>query len=89
MAAGSTSKVKVYIRVGKSMKGNTRGRTYVEASRTPSREALYNSKEALATVAFAVDLDIPDRLFTQAEEVIAELRITSSKQTIAAEVKAV
>ena len=79
---------KIYVRVGKSVRGSTRGRTYVSASTKASHEPLQNSQGFVPTVAFAVEVEVPDHLFRNAEKVIANLKVTSSKADICAEVAA-
>lgn len=75
-------KVKVYMRVAK----DRRGRTKVVATSRPSPAPLHNSDGPLPTVAFGVELDLPDVMFRQAEQVIATLTIPESEAEIAMEV---
>lgn len=80
-------KATVYLRIAKTRKtGNSPGYK-VEARAKPSDAPLSNQDYWLPTVAFAIDLDIPDKKFEEAEQVIAEIRIPEDQVTIAAEVK--
>jgi hypothetical protein len=81
-------KTKLYVRVGRSPKGNTRGRVYVDAGKTVNHEALRNAQGALPTVAFAIEVDVPEYLFANAERVAAEVKVTSSKSIVEVEVQA-
>lgn len=77
-------KVKTYMRVGYDQK---RRKTMVEANAKPSGRALRGSNGTdLPTVAFAVEFEIPDQMFKQAEQVIATLTIRQENALIAAEV---
>jgi hypothetical protein len=77
-------KVKTYMRVGWDAK---RRKAQVVANTKPSGRPLRRSDgEPLPTVAFAVELDLPDELFTRAERVIAMLSIPPESAVIAAEV---
>lgn len=79
-------KAKVYLRVARHAHGRAR-RYKVEASPRPSHEPVRDSKQqALPTVAFAIELDLPDHLFDRAQAVIAEINITGSQAKIAAKV---
>lgn len=80
--------VKVYLRVGKARTGSTRGRLYTSASTKVNHEPLTNAQGFVPTIAFAVNIEIPDHLFNNAEKVIADLKVTSSKADICAEVEA-
>lgn len=80
--------VKVYLRVGKSRTGSTRGRLYTSASTKVNHEPLQNANGFVPTVAFAVSIEIPDHLFANAEKVIADLKVTSSKADVCAEIEA-
>lgn len=79
---------KIYVRVGKAVRGSSRGRTYVSASTTVNHEPLRNSQGFVPTVAFAVEIEVPDHLFRNAEKVIASMKVTSSKADICAEIQA-
>lgn len=77
-------KAKVYLRVARNPDS---GRTHVAANVRPNSSPLTTGAgDALPTVAFGVVLDIPDRMFKQAEQIIAELKIPESAVEIAAEV---
>lgn len=74
-------KLKVYMRVAR--KGSRR---YVRSSLKPSHDPIYASTgEAIPTVSFAIELDLPEMAFRQAEQVVATLNIQSPE--IAAEVR--
>lgn len=80
-------KARAYVRIAKGVGGGRRGYKFAVSS-GPNHEPLTNShKAALPTVAFALDLDIPDELFKQAEKVVAEINITAKQAKIAAEVR--
>lgn len=81
-------KVRTYLRVGKKEPGRRGPKALVKAGTMPSEEPLQDSMGRLVpTVAFAVDLDIPDEMFERAEQVIAELVVDAESATIAAKVK--
>lgn len=85
-------KVTAYLRVATDERSRTAQgrRTKVVASNRPSDAPIYNSAdEALPTVAFAIDLDVPDAMFRRAEDVVAELKVTPRSGKIAATVKPV
>lgn len=80
------AKVRTYLRVAKN------GYKYkVEAGTKENVTPLhkggsYNSqKEFLPTVAFAIDLDIPDSLFSKASQVVAEINLAEKGVKIAGE----
>lgn len=78
-------KVRTHLRVAYDKKRRT---TSMVANVKPSAAPLTNGfKEPLPTVAFALDLEIPDVMFRRAEEVIATLTIPEGAAQIAAEVK--
>jgi hypothetical protein len=77
-------KTKVYLRIAKGSKGSR-----VSASPKPCYEPIRNAKsytsdsdKALPTVAFALELDIPDDLFKQAEQVAAQINLTKKGATV-------
>lgn len=77
------AKVRAYIRVAK------KGYKYTVAASSKSSEdpifrpAQYNRpKEALPTVGFAVDFEIPDQLFSKASVVVASINIATKDATI-------
>lgn len=77
-------KVRAYMRVGYEAK---RRRSQVNVTLKPSSAPLSRSDGSLLpTVAFGVDLEIPDEMFRQAEHVIATLSVKPESATIAAEV---
>jgi hypothetical protein len=81
-------KVRAYIRVAKN------GYKYLVAAQAkensqPLHKVFYGAhanKEFLPTISFAVDLNIPDELFSKASRVIAEINIGLKDAVIAAEV---
>lgn len=78
------SKVKVYLRVARNHQG--RNNHKVQANVNPSRAPLYDSHgEALATIAFAIVLDIDPLAFRAAETAIAELQVGAADVEVAAE----
>lgn len=77
-------KARAYVRVAKGRSG----KPIVTATARASAEPLKDPRgRALPTVAFAVELEIPDALFARAEEVIATMIIPEDAAIIAAEVK--
>jgi hypothetical protein len=79
-------KARVYLRIAK-MKKTSRNPGYkVQAGVRPSDVPLSTESQWLPTVAFALDLDIPDEKFAEAEQVIAEIVIPEDQAVIAAEV---
>jgi hypothetical protein len=79
-------KARIYLRVAKNGY-----KTKVDSSIKSNNAPLYLSgysgeKTFLPTVAFAVDFEIPDEMFSQAVKVIGEINITKNKATIAAEI---
>lgn len=81
-------KVKVYMRLGKRTRRSKYGPAVVEAGVKPSLKPLSeNNGTILPTVAFAVELDVPDSAFEQAEKVIAEIEVDEQSFDIAAEVR--
>lgn len=76
-------KTKAYIRVAKLRNG----RSKVEASSRPNPEPLRDSNGyAYPTVGFAVELNLPDKLFTRHEQVLAKLSIPEDQAEILADV---
>ena len=79
-------KVVAYLRVAEGPRGPR-----VEASTKPNHAPLTTGtgwkEKVLPTVAFALQLDVPDELINQAEQVIAELEIPKEQAQIAADVK--
>lgn len=83
-------KIRTYIRVAKN------GYKYKVDASTKSNEdpiflpAQYNrAKEALPTVGFAVDFEIPDQLFSKASVVVASINIATKDATILTGIPAV
>ena len=80
-------KVRAYVRVGKNS-ASARKPYRVDASASANHLPLVASTgQTLPTIAFAIDLDIPDEMFNKAEQVIAEIVIPEEAVEIAAEVK--
>jgi len=80
---------RIYLRIAKT--GNRRGYK-VAASTTPNYAPLEGNKgwntncKSYPTVAFAVDFNIPDELFKQAERVLGEINITTKQARVATEI---
>lgn len=79
-------KARAYLRVAKG--GGRKGYKIAVGASSSEEPLVDGHKYALPTVAFAVDLNIPDELFRQAEKVIAEINVTARQAKIAAEVDA-
>lgn len=77
-------KTKVYMRVARKGSGT---KASVAANVKPTLTPLSDNNGPLATVAFALVLDIPDSLFKRAEDVIAEIKVDGRKVKVAAEVE--
>lgn len=78
-------KIRTYIRVAR----NPRGRKghVITANPTPKYSPLTNSTgRYLPTAMFALDLDVPEEMFRQAEQVLAEVVIDKDDLAIAAQV---
>lgn len=79
-------KTRIYLRVAKNPSGRTKAK--VQAGAKPSSVPLTDSSGyELPTVAFAIDVDLPDAAFKQAEQVIAELTIPEGQYRVAADVR--
>ncbi len=79
-------KVKVHLRVAKT---ETRNGYRVSASTKPNNEPLNSGSYGTVwypTVSFAVDLNLPDELFEQANRVIAELNVAMKDAKISSEI---
>lgn len=78
-------KARVYLRVARDKKRRT---TKVMANVKPNHAPIADpSGNLLPTIAFGLDLEIPDKVFEQAEQVIATIQIPDSAAEIAAEVR--
>jgi hypothetical protein len=76
-------KVKAHIRVAKTPRG-----AKVAATTKPTLAPLYDShNNILPTVAFAVEFDVPESMFKQAENVVASITIKDAE--VAADVREV
>ena len=80
-------KIRMYVRVAKQTRRNS---IKIDASAKDNPQPLYrpmyrNEKEYLPTVRFALDLEVPDELFSQASKVIGEINIALENAKIAAE----
>ncbi len=80
-------KTTVYLRVAKRSQPYRGSTMKFAASDFPNALLIESGEEFLPTVAFALDLDIPEKMFRQAEQVIAELEIHEEDVEIAAEVR--
>lgn len=81
-------RTRVYLRVARDKRGKAR----VVATAKPNHRPLESGStrgpyDFLPTVAFAMDLDVPDAMFEQASRVVAELTIADDQAVIAAEVR--
>jgi hypothetical protein len=79
-------KVRTHLRVAKTKKG-----ARVEASAKPNYKPLISNlgsrnETPLPTAMFALDLDLPDEMFTRAEQVLAEVSVDPQQVEIAAEI---
>lgn len=79
-------RTRIYLRVAKNGY-----KSKVDASIKSNNAPLHltgyrNEKTFLPTVAFAVDFEIPDDLFSNAVKVVGEINITKDKAVIAAEI---
>ena len=81
-------KVTAYLRVAKTEKsGRNRQGVRFAVGSNPDQRPLETDRYVLPTVAFAIDLDIPDEAFEAASRVVAELVVPNENLQIAAEVK--
>lgn len=75
----------IYLRIAKTKKGYK-----ASASVSPNNEPLNNgnsySMEWFPTVAFCINITIPDELFEQASRVIAELNIGMKEALVSSEI---
>ena len=78
-------KTKIYIRISRGNK-SIKVSAANKPNYSPFVEKNYRGEKYYPTVAFAVDLDIPDELFKTAEKSIAEIVVGLKKANIAAEV---
>lgn len=79
-------KFPVYLRIAKT---DTRKRYKVAASTDPNNEPLNSGGYGVVwhpTVAFAVNVEIPDELFNQAGRVIAELNVSMREAMVSSEI---
>lgn len=78
------AKVKTYLRIAANKRGYT-----VSATTRPNYDPIVTSGydgRTLPTVAFAIELNIPDELFAQAEKVVASIDVSGDKVKIAGKV---
>lgn len=78
----ATRKVRAHLRIARTQKGNK-----IEASAKPNYEPLSTAvygggKDFLPTIFFAVDFEIPEILFTQAENVVALVNLSGKGEKI-------
>lgn len=76
-------KTKIYVRIGK----NKNGRLSVVGGSRPSYDSLKSpphngTVSVLPTLAFAVELDFPEALLTQAEQVAAKINLEKKNVTV-------
>lgn len=80
------AKVKMYVRVAKDgYKYKLEAGTKENVTPLHKGGGYNSSKEYLPTVAFAVNLDMPDELFSKAAKVIAEINVAMKDVVVAAE----
>lgn len=80
-------KTKIHLRIAKNKKGGLA----VSATTRPSYEPLHTQnygKAAFPTVAFAVEFDIPDALFKQADEVVAKINLEKKNGVVCGKIMA-
>lgn len=76
-------KVRAYLRIGVMKRGSK-----LSATNKPSHAPLFDANgSGIPTVAFAVDFNIPDELFKQAQIAIAEINVTKKGAKICAEIQ--
>lgn len=81
-------KIPVYLRVAKT---DGRKGYRVTASATPNHEPIWseayrNGRTYHPTIAFAVNLNIPDEMFDSAERVVAELNVAMKDAEVSTEI---
>lgn len=70
----------IYVRVGKHPRG---GKAKVVAGQRPSHLAVVDSSgNPMPTVAFALELKVPDHLFSQAQRVLATIEVGEENVTV-------
>jgi hypothetical protein len=79
-------KTRIYLRVAKNGY-----KSKVDASIKSNNAPLHltgyrNEKTFLPTIAFAVDFEIPDELFSNGVKVIGEINVTKDKAVLAAQI---
>lgn len=78
-------KTRIYLRVARK---GLYGRVRVAASTVSNEDPIFipasygHAKEALPTVGFAVDFEIPDQLFSKASVVVATINIATKDAAI-------
>jgi len=74
---------RIYLRVArKGAYGRVKVNASTKSSEDPIYQQGYGSKEALPTVGFAVDFEIPDQLFSKASVVVATINIQTKDAVI-------
>jgi hypothetical protein len=79
-------KVTAYMRVGYVKR---RGHKKLAVNAKPSHLPLMRGEDTMPTVAFAIALEIPDAMFVQAEQVIAQITVPEEMAQVAADVELV
>lgn len=70
----------IYVRVGKHPRG---GKSKVMTGSKPSHHAVTDSSgNPMPTVSFAMELDVPDELFSQAQKVVASIKVGAEDVTV-------
>lgn len=70
----------LYVRVGKHPRG---GRSKVMSGSKVSHHPVTDSQgNPMPTVSFALEVEVPDELFTQAQKVVASIDVTAQDVTV-------
>lgn len=80
-------KTKIYLRIAKNKKGGVATSATTRPTYDPLHSQQYG-KPTFPTVAFAVEFDIPDALFKQAEEVVAKINLEKKNGVVCGKITA-
>ena len=77
-------KVIIYLKIAKGRKGRVLIKSSTKPDYSPIETVKYGSKhgDSYPTVAFAINVDIPDESFRRAEKVVAELNLKEEEVKI-------